>query len=244
MKGPHIYLDAELLPGTAISLPPSAANHLRVLRLRPGDTVRLFNGDGAEYPARVLRLERRDAELQVLNRIAVDRESPLRITLVQGISKGERMDYTIQKAVELGVARVLPVFTERSVVQLAGDRLQKRHEHWQGVIVAACEQSGRNTLPELLSPRPLAAALSALEPHDARLVLAPDGDLTLKNVGVTSAQPITLLIGPEGGFTAEELEQAERHGFKALRLGPRVLRTETAGVAALAALQLLGGDLG
>src|SRR5690606_36200700 len=113
-----------------------------------------------------------------------------------------------------------------------------------GVIVAACEQSGRNTLPELLSPRPLTAALSALEPHDARLVLAPDGDLTLKNVGVTSAQPITLLIGPEGGFTAEELEQAERHGFKALRLGTRVLRTETAGVAALAALQLLGGDLG
>ncbi len=244
MKCPRIHIPQPLLPGERLLLPVAIANHVRVLRLRPGDPLQLFNGEGGEYAARLLRLERREVEVEIGAFSARERESPVQITLLQGISKGERMDYTIQKAVELGVSRILPVFSQRSVVQLDGERLRKRHEHWTGVVVAACEQSGRNRLPQLLPPQELAAAWSGLD-EGLRLVLDPTGSVSLQALQQQpTAKAVTLLIGPEGGLDAEEIEQAVSQGFQRLLLGPRVLRTETAGVAALAALQLLMGDLG
>nr|WP_258868871.1 16S rRNA (uracil(1498)-N(3))-methyltransferase [Alkalilimnicola ehrlichii] len=152
MKNPRVYVDTALEPGQEVTLTGSPANHLRVLRLRNGDPLVLFNGTGGEYPARVRQLERREVVVEVESFLDREVESPLSVTLLQGVSKGERMDFTIQKAVELGVTRILPVFTERSVVQLKGERLEKKHSHWQGVIIAACEQSGRNRIPELLPP--------------------------------------------------------------------------------------------
>ncbi len=241
MKNPRLYVPESLSSGEELALPVEAANHLKVLRLRPGAPLTLFNGEGGEYEAELLALERREVRVRVGEHRAHEVESPLEITLLQGISKGERMDFTIQKAVELGVTRILPVFTERSVVQLRDDRLEKRHRHWIGVIESACEQCGRNRLPELLEARPLADAWPAVG-EGLHLVLAPEASTGLRDLSLS--RRISLLIGPEGGLSAVEVDQALSQGFTGLRLGPRILRTETAGLAALAALQVAAGDLG
>lgn len=240
MTTPHLYVDLPLSAGVELDLPAEVANHLRVLRLAVGQQLSVFNGEGGEYSARLLMLERKRAVVGLHEHLPHEAESPLQITLLQGVSKGERMDFTIQKAVELGVAAIQPVFTERSVVQLNGERLEKRSRHWRGVAIAACEQTGRNRIPDILPPLPLAKAWSLIT-AEQRLVLDPQGEQRLKDL--PAAGPLALLVGPEGGLSEAEVAAACEQGFIRLRLGPRILRTETAGLAALAALQALYGDL-
>jgi 16S rRNA (uracil1498-N3)-methyltransferase len=240
---PRIFLPVPLHPRTSVALDERAANHVvRVLRLRAGAEVVLFNGAGGEHPAVLTHVDKRRVEAEVAEHAAREVESPLRVTLLQGISRGERMDYTIQKAVELGVARILPVLTERSMVSLAGERLEKRLRHWQGVAASACEQCGRNRVPEVAEPATLAERLA--EPLGGPgLVLHHRAEAGLAQLP-DPAGDVHLLIGPEGGLAPAELASAERAGYLGVRLGPRILRTETAAVVALAALQAWWGDLG
>ncbi|MFP4182678.1 MAG: 16S rRNA (uracil(1498)-N(3))-methyltransferase [Thiohalospira sp.] len=241
MPTPRIHVPGPLEAGSEIDLPEGAVRHLgRVLRLRPGATVTLFDGRGGEYTATLTALDKRSGAARVEAFDPVERESPLALELVQGVAKGERMDFAIQKAVELGVTRIVPVLTERGVVRLDAERAASRQRHWEGVIASACEQSGRNRLPALAPVQPLREWLA--EPR-AGAVLDPEG-----GVGVgerpTPADPFSLLVGPEGGLTGDEITAAADAGLTRLRLGPRVLRTETAPLAALAALQTVRGDLG
>ena len=241
----RLYVPGELVPGRAYALPQPQAHHAtRVLRLKAGDAVTLFNGGGAEYGAMVTRVAGDAVIVKVGDARDCTGESPLEIVLGQALSSGERMDYTVQKAVELGVAAIHPLAAARSVVRLSGERAEKRVAHWQSVVVSACEQSGRNRVPPVAPVAELAAWLArpvAGEAGALRLLLSPAGATRLRDLPRPAAF-IVLLAGPEGGFTPEE-EAAARHcSFTPVRLGPRVLRTETAAVAALAALQALWGD--
>lgn len=238
----RIHVPLPLAAGTSLDLPDEAARHVaQVLRMRVGEPLVLFNGEGGEYQATITATGRRDVAVSIDSFDPVDRESRLDITLVQCVSKGERMDYTVQKAVELGVSHILPLLSERSVVKLDAERWDKKLEHWRGIAASACEQSGRTRLPEVAPVQKLDAWLAT---RDAalRLVLAPTESVSLK--ALPPAASIALLIGPEGGLSDNEIAAARRAGCVGIGLGPRVLRTETAGVAALAALQLLWGDLG
>jgi len=222
-------------------LPGDAGRHAsRALRLREGDAVVLFNGSGGEFEGRIARIGRADVEVEVLGFSPVERESPLAITLVQGISSGDRMDLTIQKAVELGVAAIRPVLAERSVVKLKGERGDSRREHWQRVAASACEQCGRNRVPEIAT----AATVSDYLPPDValKLLLAPGAPSGLRSILIDANRPVVLAAGPEAGFSPGEEAQLLAAGFVPVHLGPRVLRTETAGPAALAALNALYGD--
>lgn len=222
----------------------AAFNHVvRVLRLKPGAPLILFNGAGGEFRATLKSVERREALAQVDDFVAKEVESSLEIILAQGISKGERMDYTLQKAVELGVYIIVPLFTERSMVNLSRERLGNRLRHWQGVVIGACEQSGRNRLPVVLEPLALPTWLQDEHKPGLSLVLDPSAEQGLTDL-VSPYRLVTLLIGPEGGLSPEEIALAMVAGFTGVQLGPRVMRTETAGIAALAALQVLWGDLG
>ncbi len=237
------HVDQPLAVGQRITLPEDSSAHLlRVLRLGPGDAITLFNGDGHDYTARLLTAAKRGAEAEVTGRAAVPRESPLRITLVQGVARGEKMDLVLQKATELGVDAFTPVITERTEVKLDAERAEKRMAHWRGVVAAACEQSGRAVLPRLSEPTALAHYAGA-EPADIKLVLDPQGDVGLGKVAPAAGQSIALVVGPEGGLSERDLATLRAAGFRGLRLGPRILRTETAGLAAVAALQALYGDL-
>jgi 16S rRNA (uracil1498-N3)-methyltransferase len=242
----RLYHDAPLAAGSTVRLEERAATHLaRVLRMKVGDGLRVFDGRGAEHVATIRAIAGGRVELSVGAAHAPTPESPLAITLTQGVSRGERMDYALQKATELGVARIAPVLCERSVVRLDAAQAAARHEHWHGVVSAAAEQCGRATLPKLLPPRRLAEHLAATrdEPGRRRAVLLPDaaeGPAALDD----GLDAIELLIGPEGGLSDEEERLAVGCGYRPLRLGPRVLRTETAAAAAIAALQALYGDLG
>lgn len=241
MNLPRFYCREALAPGARIELPAPVARHaVRVLRLPPGAPMILFDGRGGEYLAHIERIERDRVLAELADWRDVERESPLAVTLVQALQAGEKMDFTIQKAVELGVRDIVPVESRRSVMRLSGDRAGKRVAHWQGVAASACEQCGRNQVP-------LVAPLEKLEnwlarPADGalRLMLAPDAEWTLAELSPASC--IQLLIGGEGGLDPQEVIAACQAGFQAVRLGPRVLRTETAGLAGLAALQLLWGD--
>ncbi len=212
-----------------------------VLRLAVGDAVTAFDGRGHEYAATVARISRQGVMLNVGEPQTLSRESPLDIVLAQGISSGDRMDYTVQKAVELGVRAIQPLSTERSVVRLDAARAAKRAGHWQGVAIAACEQCGRNELPQVLPVASYTAWLGALPPAVLRLTLTPGAAQRLAELDRPSGA-IVLLAGPEGGLSPGEHGDAEASGFTPVRLGPRVLRTETASVAALAAMQTLWGD--
>lgn len=237
----RIFIDTALSADTAFELPDAAARHVgQVLRMRVGERLTLFSGDGAEHEAVIASVERRSVQVQIGARRELDRESSLRLRLAQCVSKGDRMDYTIQKAVELGVAEILPLLSARSVVKLDEERWEKKQEHWRGIVIAACEQSGRTRLPPVATVRKLEHWLPE-SGSGLRLVLAPTASVSLKTL--PPAREITLLVGPEGGLSDEEIAQALRAGFTGISLGPRVLRTETAGVAALAALQALHGDL-
>lgn len=246
---PRIYLPAKLSSGVILPLTPMAMHHVvRVLRLAIGAEVRVFDGEGHEFSAHLTSINRTEALVQLDAVVPNASESRLSIHLGQAISRGEKMDYTIQKAVELGVTKITPLMTERCGVKLSDERSQKRLQHWLGVIIGACEQSGRSTLPLLAEPIALSDWL-AQNAHDnaAKLVLDPSGKQSIKTLftGASNVDvgKITLLIGPEGGLTAEEISVAERQGFAGIRLGPRILRTETAALTAISVLQCLYGDL-
>ncbi|MEQ1802686.1 MAG: 16S rRNA (uracil(1498)-N(3))-methyltransferase [Gammaproteobacteria bacterium] len=243
MQRPRIYTPEALRTGTTQQLPESAAAHVtRVLRLAAGDPITLFDGSGADYDA-VLKVVARGSVLaEVGTAREVGRESPLAVTLLQGVSRGPRMDTVVQKATELGVHAVQPVLADRSVVRLDAERAGARLAHWQRIVISACEQCGRSVLPEVLAPRTLDEALAALAPGTAGLTLDPRGEGALPDL-LGTATRVALAIGPEGGFTDGEIRTLTRAGFRGLRLGPRILRTETAPLAALAILQYARGDL-
>ena len=243
MRLTRSHVDLSLRVGDEIALPEHVAAHLlRVLRLDIGDACVLFNGDGNDYDARITHLGRRDARAEITGARRIDNESPLRITLLQGIARGEKMDWILQKATELGVARILPVDSERSEVKLDVQRAAKRVAHWQGIVVSACEQSGRASVPGVAAPGPLAQGAALREGRG--FLLDPLADNTLSSLRGAGLPACTIAIGPEGGWSPRDREQLVAAGFEGLRLGPRVLRTETAGIAAIAALQALCGDLG
>ena len=243
MRLTRVYVEAALASGRECLVGGSAANHMvRVLRLGVGAAVTLFDGAGGEYAARIESLQKDAVLIDVGAHAATERESPLAVTLAQGISRGERMDWVIQKATELGVRRIVPLIMHRSVVRLDARQAQKKSQHWRAIAVAACEQCGRNRLPELAAALDLQEYLGAEPPADVmRLLLSPAG--TLRIGAIKPIEKIILLIGPEGGLAPEEGAAAIAQGFVPVQLGPRILRTETAAIAALAALQHAFGDL-
>ncbi|MEP6906804.1 MAG: 16S rRNA (uracil(1498)-N(3))-methyltransferase [Pseudoxanthomonas sp.] len=244
MRLTRCHVDLALSVGSTQVLPDSAAAHLvRVLRMREGDACVLFNGDGNDYAARITAAGKREVAVEILSTSAVSNESPLSITLVQGIARGEKMDLILQKATELGVAGVVPVLAERTEVKLDAERSAKRMAHWRSVMVSACEQSGRARLPSLTAPMALAAAASALQGDCMKLTLDPEGEQSLQSLPSPPVSGVAIAIGPEGGWSPRDRETLRASGFTGLRLGPRVLRTETAGLAAIAALQAQFGDL-
>jgi 16S rRNA (uracil1498-N3)-methyltransferase len=239
----RIYAPDVLAPGALVALRETAAHHLtRVLRAAVGDQLIIFN-DGVEFAAAIARIDKRGVTVKLENGAPVDRENPLPCELAQAISSGERMDMTLQKAAELGVHAVQPLYSERSIVRLEPERALKRVEHWRQVMISACEQCGRNQVPPVAMPHPVIDWLGALPAPSAgelRIMLSPGASQRLADV----ARParVVLMAGPEGGFTAVESQLARQRGFIELRLGPRVLRTETAALAALAAMNALWGD--
>lgn len=237
------HVDTDLAPGRVLRLPEDKSQHLlRVLRLRADDPVTLFNGDGHDYAARITGTERKAVELTVDAASARDNESPLAITLLQGVARGDKMDLILQKATELGVRAIQPVLTERTEVKLDSERAERRIAHWRGVVAAACEQSGRTRVPMVSEPRALHEALTALPANARRLILDPHRGSALKALEIDAARPVVLVIGPEGGLGERDHLLLSKQGFEGVQLGPRVLRTETAGLAVLAALQALYGD--
>ena len=233
-----------LQPGQTLALPEDAANHLvRVMRLREGDACVLFNGDGSDYAATLLAVGKREVQVRIDAARALDNESPLAITLLQGIARGEKMDLILQKATELGVAAIVPVNAERTEVKLDAARAEKRVAHWNNVVTSACGQSGRARIPALSPPQALAAAAAALPAQSLRLTLDPLGGHRLSALPPAPAGGVVIAIGPEGGWSPRDRQQLGDAGFQGLQLGPRILRTETAGLAAIAALQARLGDL-
>jgi 16S rRNA (uracil1498-N3)-methyltransferase len=245
MRLTRIYVPDALAAGADTVLPAQAGEHLtRVLRLPPGAPFTLFNGAGGEFSAALKETAGKRVTAQVLAHAAVERESPLAMILLQGIARGERMDLIVQKATELGVTRIVPWLAERSVVKLDPRQRVRKREHWQAIAISACEQCGRNRVPEIAEPVPLGDSLRLLGEAGLRCLLAADGSESLVSAAVRIASPsIVLLIGPEGGLAGNERQLAQANGFVACRLGPRIMRTETAGLAALAALQAVSGDL-
>lgn len=242
MRISRLYLPVSMETGAEIVLDEERAHYLRtVLRLKRGFELTVFNGAGGEFAARIGACHREEVSLTVGEYRPVDRESRLHVHLGLGISRGERMDLAIQKAVELGVGAITPLFTERCVVQLDAERKAQRLEHWRRVVWAACEQSGRNRVPEVLEPQDLDAWLP--KPSGLRVFLDPYASLSLRELAPAGEEAVTLLSGPEGGFGDAERDAAVAASFIPVRLGPRVLRTETAALAALAAIQTLWGDL-
>lgn len=244
MRAIRTYVDLPLAVDTELELPAPAIEHVvRVLRLAAGDVITLFNGDGRDYAATLLEVGRATARVQVTAAGANPSESPLELTLAQGLARGDKMDLVVQKATELGVARLVPLTTERSEVRLDAARAGKRHAHWRAIAASACEQCGRARLPEILPATPLAAWLAALVDDGAsRLALLPAATRSLRECPPPTTGAV-LVVGPEGGLGAHDVELLRAAGFNGLRLGPRILRTETAGIAAIAALQALYGDL-
>ena len=267
MSAPRFYLDQPLALGARFSLPPGPARHAaRALRLSAGDAITLFSGQGGEHTARIERIQKDEVAVSITGFSDIERESRLRVMLAQGISSGERMDYTLQKAVELGVAAIQPIAAKRSVVKLAGERADKRVAHWQGVVASACEQCGRNRVPAVAAPQTLAQWLGHTTPHELQPVVdrsTPQGGIEKNPSGrhaggrILFLSPLAearladlpgptamdcLVAGPEGGFEAEEIAALHAAGAIPVRLGPRVLRTETAALTALACMQTLWGD--
>lgn len=235
---PRFYCSQMLAEGSVVDLPDTVAHHLYVLRMQPGDALTLFDGRGGQYAAVLDDIGKRRASAKVTAHDPVDVELPYALTLAQGLPEGSKMDWIIEKAVELGVARIEPLAAQRSVVRLSGERAEKRHLHWEGVIVAASEQCGRNRLAELAPVADFGRWIGAPSPAP-RILLSPRATTSLAEWARTKGpQTLTLMVGPEGGFTREEEDAAIAAGALALSVGPRVLRTET---AALAAVAMLGG---
>ncbi|KKO49379.1 16S rRNA methyltransferase [Arsukibacterium sp. MJ3] len=241
MRMPRIYTPHALATGQQLPLDSEAANHVgRVLRMQAGQLLQLFNGDGHNYPAIITEVGKKQVMVSVTHTEENPVESPLHIHLGQAISRGDRMDFAIQKAVELGVSAITPLFTERCGVKLDGERLLKRNEQWQKIAISACEQSGRSVIPPVYPAMSLEQWL-AQPTNSLQLTLDPRASATIKTLNAN--QHIRLVIGPEGGFTDHEVAATNRAGFTGIQLGPRVLRTETAALTAISALQLQFGDL-
>lgn len=242
MRLTRVYVDTELRSGAIVELPRETAQHIaKVLRARTGDEIVLFNGDGREYAGAIDSIRGSRVTAAVREGDTVDRESPLSVRLVQCIPRGDRMDFIVQKATELGVRRLVPVLSQRSVVRLDAEQAESKATHWRAVAVNACEQCGRTKLPEIDAPVPLVNYLGGIPAAPCRLVLDPDieaGDMPARIEG-----SVEIAIGPEGGFAGEELEAFRLAGFVGVRLGPRILRTETAAIAALTWLQTRYGDM-
>jgi 16S rRNA (uracil1498-N3)-methyltransferase len=252
MRLTRVFVEAPVTAGKRVVVEGSAVNHItRVLRLRSGDALTVFDGRGGEFGARIEEFRKDAVVVAVEEHRPLDRESPLTLTLAQGISRGERMDWIIQKATELGTSKIVPLFTKRSMVRLDERQAERKIQHWRAIAVAACEQCGRNKVPELVTPIDFFDVLPADSSGATRLLLSPTGDLRIEDlqavdgldVGKGASKAITVLIGPEGGLEDVEQEAALAAGFKAVRLGPRVLRTETAAIAALTIIQHHFGDL-
>lgn len=242
MRLTRIFVEEPLASGAELELGAAAAGHVaRVLRLAAGDVLTLFNGTGGEYQAEITEIRRGAVRVQVGEHVPIESESPLAVILVQGVSRGERMDWVIQKATELGVHAILPVLTERSVVKLDARQNAAKHAHWRAIAISACEQCGRNRVPEIGRAIELGDWLAANRGDGTRITLDTRASVPLSRLA--PAQAVTLLIGPEGGLTYHEREAARSAGFEARTLGPRVLRTETAAVAALSVIQAIAGDL-
>lgn len=240
MRLNRVYSPQPLAVGRTVQLSATAAQHVaRVLRLRIGAPLVLFDGQGCEFSARLVAIGKREVQTEITQQHFINRESPLKLRLLQGIARGDKMDTIVQKATELGVNEIWPVITERSVSRLSAEQRVSKQSHWQAVAVSACEQCGRNRLPQIRSPLTFGEILDIAS--DAKLILVPDANTTLV-AAAKSYIEITLLVGPEGGFTDKEIQSASDHGFVACQLGPRILRTETAALAALATLQAINGD--
>ena len=244
MRVPRIYQSAEQ-PWPLqvdIALDDDAANHVgRVLRMNAGQPLELFNGDGNNYAATIVESSKRNVIVRLTDVSPNTTEAPVAVHLAQGISRGDRMDFVLQKSVELGVTEITPLFTERCGVKLSGERLQKKQQQWQKIVIAACEQSGRSVVPPVHTPVTLAQWLAAA-PEGLRLTLDPYAQKPLRELA-TTPQQVTLFIGPEGGLTDAEVSAASTQQFLPVRLGPRVLRTETAALTALSVIQYQFGDL-
>lgn len=238
---PRFYVNFALSPDSVVELPDNVVRHLNVLRVKNTEEIVLFNGNGKSYPALPEVLEKRRASVRILREEATDNESPLNITLVQAVSAAERMDFTLQKSVELGVAEIRPVISERCVVRLSGERAEKRVARWQEIVVSACEQSGRNIVPKVLPLTTYAQALQQLSQETTKLLMSLNRAQKLSDVRPQSGK-VVFMVGPEGGWTEKEEQQAFDAGFQSVTLGKRVLRTETASLAAIAAMQTLWGD--
>lgn len=238
---PRFHLPENLSVGQTVALPENIVRHLNVLRVRPNENITLFDGKGKAHAARLSFLEKRRAEAEILHEDTTDNESPLNITLIQSISSGDRMDFTLQKSVELGVTAIQPVISERCIVRLDGERAAKRLARWQEIVISACEQSGRNTIPPVLPIISYREALDKMPSESTRLIMSINRARKLGDIRQPSGA-IVFMVGPEGGWTEQEEQQAFDAGFQAVTLGKRILRTETAPLAALAAMQTLWGD--
>ena len=240
----RLFVSSALSNGVELELDGDRAKYLgKVLRARVGDTLTIFNGDGPEWPATIMSISKSRINLALGMSIDPGTESPLKIHLVQGISRGDRMDFVVQKATELGVKRITPVLTEYGVVKLKSDRAEKRRDHWQKIANSACEQSGRTRQPLIDMPMPLKNWFGSKPPKvDAEVILVPNAAAPLALIPPPETK-ICVLIGPEGGFSETEYGDAEVSGFQAVSLGPRVLRTESAAIATLSVLQSMWGDL-
>ncbi|MES9897493.1 MAG: 16S rRNA (uracil(1498)-N(3))-methyltransferase [Sedimenticola sp.] len=243
MRQPRVYTEHHLSVNSEVVLEKGPSRHLiQVLRLKLGARVTLFNGDGHNYPARLIEVDRRTAVAEIIRQEVAEAAPALKIALGIGISKGERMDFAIQKAVELGVGAITPLTSERCVIRLSPERMEKRLAHWRNILISACEQSGRCRLPKLLQTETLEGWLKQ-HTSESGILLDHRSKKNLSELPTPSADDVVhLLVGPEGGLTVTEREGAEKHGFNGVRLGPRILRTETAPLAAIAAMQVLWGD--
>ncbi len=246
MRNPRFYCDPALCDrlslGAIVQLPDNAALHaIKVLRMNLADCLTLFNGDGQDYRAEIVQINKHQARCKIVSVNTNHSEAPLQITLAQAISAGDRMDFTIQKAVELGVSAIQPIASQRSVVKLSQERLEKRLAHWQNVANAACEQSGRAVVPQVFAPMSLADWLAKAPLAPTRIMLSPDAEMAITEVTLQGTE-VCLLIGAEGGLSPEEKQLAQLSGFVSVRMGARILRTETAPLAALSVIQTLWGD--
>ncbi|WP_369589071.1 16S rRNA (uracil(1498)-N(3))-methyltransferase [Kingella oralis] len=237
---PRFYLPTDLAPNTTFRLPENIVRHIHVLRLNAGDAITLFNGTGNDFDATLQEIGKRHAQCHITAQRQPENESRLQITLIQAISSGERMDFTLQKSVELGVRAICPIISERCVVRLSGERADKRVQRWQDIAIAACEQSGRSIVPTVLPIVSFSDYLRQMPP-ELHLMMSLRRATTLRDIA-PAPQSLRLMIGPEGGWTPAEEQAALAAGVQTITLGKRVLRTETAAMAAMAAMQVLWGD--
>jgi 16S rRNA (uracil1498-N3)-methyltransferase len=242
MRVPRIYQETTLAKGLKLALDKHAVLHvMTVLRLKIADKIILFNGNGNEYPADIIEARHHHLTVEIQDEILKNNESPLTIHLGQVISKAERMDYTLQKATELGASQITPLFSTRCDLHLKGEREEKKMTHWQKVLISACEQCGRNQIPVLFAIQKFKEWVRASD-MQTKIFLDHRSKTSLKDISIGAS--VGIMVGPEGGFTFEEKVYAEEQGFIAVQMGPRILRTETAGLAAITLIQFLAGDMG